>query len=1249
MPILTSIASFVGSTLSSYFVEKGLDVLLFSEPELKDELHTVILETLENYETKYPKSNEGKKFPFYHSQRIIDELLKFRVMHADDYNPNNILAALQLEPNVIPPTIIEINNFYSLFLEKVAASEKLKKLEVKQTFDSEIFLISAKLDNLHRYIENIISSFNADLENQWINRLNAYQNTLQQFKPASALELLNDLSSSLDTSTKKPSNEILSLIEYQKGISLSFLNRKDDSAKAFIHAYKLNPSNVVFRERAALSYFKIGEITSARQMADDLIELYEFNSYAWAVKILTTDIDKLEVTFTMVPAIVKRDFTFKRLLFNTYTNNKQEGEIQILYGQGLIPTSSEYEKFPITIDTYSDHVFWINLTINEYFSNFFIGFTGTPITVNSPVRILNQLIADFLTVKKGTEIDGQTEELRFLYAYTNFLLTGEKKFALEMKQRFEKVENQDSLYVTICANALQLVNETILAIDLLESKAFENIEALSLLSFCYLKTAEIENYVRTIKKLLIATQEITDSSLSSYINIITELKRMNKLQEFATEDFVKDIHYESDQGKNLVSSTLSLLLNGPSATLMEQLNELTVFYKKDEALLSSIAIIYHLGGENHKAVKLFRTFLDTTQESRELYYYIYALYNTKKDSTELLQLLMNWRSSFHFESTFLRMELQIRFELLDYATCVEICEYYLTQIPNDEDMLVNYAFALFEENSEKSNNALAGLIPSLRDFDYKSTMNVTTISSILIKRKYFDDGIELLYRYAKSKEYPELRKQYFTACVDVSQEGEQNSGPLKELEEAVVGAFIKYELKGKVYIIELTEENIKTEFYAKFLAARKGGAVVQKQPLTQTEDVLMILRVMNKYLSLHDEILEQVSNDPYSGIGMTSITFEGSDIENLNDTFRSLFGAQGTATKINAEEQIKRYYNYEISFAHIVHGLFNGDYLGGYFHLITQKDGFASIPMISLGPSITEDARFVLDITSLAMIYQIAKEHNITFRKKFIISKYIVDSIRKQYIQQDSEIKSELSLSVTQEGITPHFIPENQKESNKSYLAGLLQWIVDNCNIEISDRVIDFLRNIEPNPDNKPFIDSILNTILLVEDKPNSILVTDDILQYIKFGLLPLNRLVSSEYIIKRLIGEEHGALIEFLKNKYLGYLPTKKQLNEEYYKKLSSQTNFYNHCLQTINLFNNPNSSIPVILHVKELALNPVLLPNQLKLDITAIFVNLLRGVDPSIRNKIEQMIMLECSLLGSKLDLIIESLKDAYSILDS
>jgi len=1172
-------------------------------------------------------------------------LFQYRVMQDDDYNSNDLLAAFQSEPNVIPPTLQNIENFYKIFQDNVHANAKLKNLEIKQTFQSEIFDISRKLDDYQRNIENILLSFSADLEKQWRSRLDAYINTIKAFKPTTALSLLEALSKSLGEGSKKPTNEFLSLIEFQKGICLGFLDNKENICKAFIAAFKLNPANTIFKERAALSYYKIDETDKSLALAEELLVTDEFNATAWAIKLLNSSIAEFSPLLQRAPAIVKKDIAFQVLLFNNFARKKQTDFIKLLYSNGLVSKSAEYTTIPVTVDTYSQHVFWLNTTINEYYSNFYLNFFEVDDTDHALIYRLNDLIKRFFEAVGGTEVDKGNEELYFIYAYTNFMLTKDGKYALEMNDRFPNLQNRDYLNLTLTANALQLSGYDEQAIKILEDHPSENMEALMLLAHCYIRNKDIPKYIETIKRVLSATKTVTDSLLHSYLNTIIQLRAFGKLADFSDSEFINGKSFESTNGKLLIETVVQLLIHGHSAESVTTLKSLVAAFD-DPKILGLIAITFHFVSENELAVETFRKFLDKEIPSRDLLYYIYSLYHTKKDSTELLELLKKWRLNADFHPEFLKSELQIRSELLEWEECAQICKYYLENYRDDESILVNYAIALFHLNTEESNKVLAELVPQLRDFPYKSQLHVTSVSTILIRRKYFDAGLELLYRYAQLKENKKLRKDYFTACVECSQ-GDKGTGLLMELEEVSVGSFIKYKLNDKIFFIELTAENIQEEFYKNFLGARKGGAIVAKRPLTQVEDTIFIERVMNKYLSLHDEIMEVVSTDPYSGIPLTSITFNGNDAESVSETLKSLFGAQGTATKVNTDEQLRKYYAGELSLSEIVISLFNNDYLGGYFHLVAQQKGITTIPLIFLKTIVTEETEYVIDTSSLAILYQLATQQQVNYSQKFVISRYIVDNIKRQLEALGFEAKSEMSLSITTERVTPYIKPETYNESNKAYLTGLLTWIEENCFIEISDRVPDFTRNMEIKGGEKPFIDYTLNTLLLVEDHFNRVLITDDT-NYVKTGLLPLHRYASSEFFVKKQLGEDAPALNEFIKNKYLGFSINGRQLNEEYNKKILSQSNSYATCLQNLNLLRNPNSAIPAVKHVKELALNQIISTKQQKQDITTVFVELLRGVDPGIRNHIEALVKFDCMLLGHKRDLIIESLMAAYDILD-
>ncbi len=101
--------------------------------------------------------------------------------------------------------------FRKLFGKEPAKSNT----SVKQQGKNPISVIGNVTDS---YIGCAISI--NEIEPQWQDRLNAYIATLQQFKPKTALSLLEKLEASFASCAKKPSQEFRSLISFQKGVNV---------------------------------------------------------------------------------------------------------------------------------------------------------------------------------------------------------------------------------------------------------------------------------------------------------------------------------------------------------------------------------------------------------------------------------------------------------------------------------------------------------------------------------------------------------------------------------------------------------------------------------------------------------------------------------------------------------------------------------------------------------------------------------------------------------------------------------------------------------------------------------------------------------------------------------------------------------------------------------------------------------------------------------------------------------------------
>ena len=368
------------------------------------------------------------------------------------------------------------------------------------------------------------------------------------------------------------------------------------------------------------------------------------------------------------------------------------------------------------------------------------------------------------------------------------------------------------------------------------------------------------------------------------------------------------------------------------------------------------------------------------------------------------------------------------------------------------------------------------------------------------------------------------------------------------------------------------------------------------------------------------------------------------DLLEVKKDLISLFGQKGEEEKRIRENAINNYYNRELSFTEVIIQAFRNEYLGGYTNLIYEHSGILTLPLpfYESLPQPANRTNFIIDFSSLVIFYQIAKEHNISYPHKFLISVFTIDMIKQKLRIIQSEPKSELSVVVTNEDIIKYQIPENAHQNNIIYLEGLLKWIEKNCEAVVSPRVIDFKRNIDIEDKKEDFIDYVLNTLLVFEDK-KGILLTDDFV-YFKFNLAKIQFSMSTEQYIKSILGDEHPALFEFIKNKYRGYTLTTKQLLDEFDKKMNSQDNYYTNCLENISTA----SAITCVKLVNTITQTQLDI-NQQEIEIKNVFVNKFKNgpLSNEIIQYFEMLLFLELNYSLEKLNFVGQCLEDVYQIL--
>lgn len=1238
-------------TIVSYCIKKGLDVLTETKSVgFKDRLKKVIDETIDEYMRLHPIPDYLGKYAFYKSQKVVDELLKYRIM-SQDYNISDLETAFNDETNVISPDKEDVENFCNIFIGKIEADEILRQLEISSTSNAEVFKISKKLDrvinNLDSAINNIDSAINNihnQLDSEWQRQINVYKENIYNFKPKTALNLLIELEFSFDLSQKKPTNALKATMEFLKGQCHELTGNYVEMHKCYLKAYRLDSNPITFKEKACYAFAMTDKPEEAQKVTTEILQFDEYNVIAWAVNILISNNHNLMTDLEMVPSVVIEDINFKRIIyFNTRTKFEVE-HLNMVYDKYLIlPEIELSDKSKLTFKNYKSKIFLIEATISKIFQSIYfdfkMAFNGDILLIKS----IKPIIEDLLTELDGTEIFGDFKPIIFINDYFEYVLNGEKDSVIKMKLSYDNLPHKDNIQVMLIANCLQQINEVDSAIITINKHLDKSLEMLYLESFCYLKKNDFENYIGCSHEILNKTDNIDLNSIENILNIAYTLNAFGKADSIIIEEFVQNKEFEFDYLKILIEAAVSILTkqNDPEVKKKLQKIEIDLLSSKSK-IIFHVAYLYFLLNDYDPAINLFRKFLDKKNESRDLFIYIRCLDKASIYNKELLYLLRLWRENFSFNEDLLRLEADLYRQLSDWESCINVCDCFLARYENEESFLTLYLISINELDRNDKPQVIEEIANIFSTFDFKVYSHAKIACDILLQNQYHKVVLDILYRHAIIKENKQARTDYFFACTNIPYE------LIKEKDTVDLGSFVKFRINQEINFVEIKD----SDPLSKFLLGHNVGEIVKvHNPMFSSFDSIEILRIMDKYLCLHDEILEEVKKNPFSGMPIQSVEFKDTTPEGLINTLVSLMGANGTLIKKNHENAILKYYNYEISFSEIIFQNYNSDYIGGYFNLIHYHEGFTIIPATFYPRiEIAQYENFVIDFSSLLILFQVCKEHEVSFEHKFIISKGIVDYIKAYKKQESSNIRNQLSIDVSLDGVTKSTKPEEIFKSNIQYLSNLIEWIEKFCITKIAESRLNITRRLDIEIKNELFANYITDNMSLLMEHDNSLFITDDSI-HLKFFPLETGRICSSEIFIVSCFGSSISIISELIKNKYVGMTISKDILVLEFNKKLKEQINYYNHCLNNLSLVLNPSrqSVFTIIQFLKEIANSSLLLDDSLRREATNAFVILLKGqTGLKVFRITELLIEREFILLGTKLDLIRASFQDAVKILE-
>ncbi|OFX35257.1 MAG: hypothetical protein A2X08_07405 [Bacteroidetes bacterium GWA2_32_17] len=151
----------LADTLFDFSVQKLLDKgisKVFPKDSYKNQLISIIYKTIEEFEKKNPTAKDGNKFPFYHSQVLLEHYSMYVLFNEEKHSKEKLQNELKTNPNIIEPKNEQLESFYELFKTYASSNEYLKKLFVEENYKARIFDISKNLQVIDKKIDSVIDS-----------------------------------------------------------------------------------------------------------------------------------------------------------------------------------------------------------------------------------------------------------------------------------------------------------------------------------------------------------------------------------------------------------------------------------------------------------------------------------------------------------------------------------------------------------------------------------------------------------------------------------------------------------------------------------------------------------------------------------------------------------------------------------------------------------------------------------------------------------------------------------------------------------------------------------------------------------------------------------------------------------------------------------------------------------------------------------------------------------------------------------
>jgi Tetratricopeptide repeat len=1208
--------------------------LLTTKPTYKNRLASIVEQLLTEYRTEYNVKASDREIYFFQTDFLWQTALTYALFKQDSpLTPENFPALSRL----IPPTADELTQFSARLQTAMNADAELEKRFTEENYKNVAlrfaFSASGQLDELLAQTSELLARPDA----QSVSLVHAMldiveRDYLASYKPVTAQRQLRNVEQVL--ARQSPADTpLLARLHFLLGRAHQELGEVSEADRAFLQAFRLNPDQLHYAEEAARAYANQRQPGPAQNAVEKIEDRDPLNPIAAAVRLALGNSADFDHNLQSLPATVAQNDQFKLTALQLTMDGTAVGSERVskLLHQDMTP----YRPAQLTGEN------------RRYQATLALSVVERALRHLSPVITLDE---------PPTRLEDY-----YVLGMTGWLLTGDLADYAELRRRFPSLPvEKRQRYGHQLIFTLYQAGEYQAALEMLELVDTSKIPELGFIRYTSmrrLKRPKIEARA-ALEQHLNELPQIDDLTFQRALIYLEHCESVAERQDFVDE---RERRQQVAPGLPMLILRAHALTADPTRhdevrTLLDQSRDL-LLPETPAIHRQTVASLYHELKDYDAAATVLEGWpgypLSLDQGSEWLR--LNNQYHRRSDSAELREDLRAWRSRYGIYGEFCIWEIQLAELLLDWERVLEVVAAATGHLTDTSGLIWAKLLALYKlGRNDALLTEIEQLVRNPAELHRRHLFQVAGLAAHLGEQDWVK---QLLYPLASKRDDMAARGRYAQLLLGHNQPGP----PLPEFDRAVLDTMVYYSVNGTPQRrLALTDETVHgglNNWAEELLDKEKGKKYVLAHPATGRRMTIEILEIHDLYTGLLMEILEEAK------AGNPELPFEQFDVgdggvEQLFAALSEAVGAEGAARQLHNRQLFAEYENGETTFTALTAAVFNNNGLEAYHVLTAQQwpdvPGLVVLPRLVFDQAVVDaSGLFILDWTSLPLLYQLDKELAIKPRVKLGISLHIVEFLQQKRQEMQRSQPVEISVEIVDKHVRPHFYAPEVHERQITYLTELLEWIETNCVTRIVTEKLDIVREMKlRESDPEGHMQCLLDTAFLAA--PAGAMVVSDDAAFLQFSWRPGN-IISTEVFLTALYPEEFETVIlpKLLDLHYLGLTLSGATILREFIQAGGQFTGRALQCLKNLprQLVTEPGAMAEIITLLRDLYLMSSLLPAQKSRAATTILTACLTHIPLTshLKSLIRRLISVKFQLLPVPMRAVLTDFEQAWQVVQA